>query len=117
MIGTIGFEGYRISCIIGTEPHERRREQELLIDLKVKADFSKVSHSGLLEDTINYMSLAHLCNELAVDGKYLLIEKYASDIIQEIFKLFPIKFAWVCIKKPAAIPGAEWALVELERED
>jgi dihydroneopterin aldolase len=117
MLGTIGFEGYRVSCIIGTEQHERIQEQRIFIDLKVKTDFSKVALTENLKDTINYTTLAHLCKELAVNGKYFLIEKYAFDIIQQIFDNFPVKSAWVRIKKPTAINEAEWAFVELEREE
>lgn len=117
MLGTIGFKGYTISCIIGTEKRERIEKQSLIIDLKVEVDFSKVSVSGRLEDTINYVSLATVCHDLAMNGEYLLIEKYAADLIKELLRLFPIKSAWIRVKKPLAIPGAECALVELKQEN
>lgn len=116
MLGTIGFKNYRINCIIGTESDERTQMQDLLIDLKVEVDLSKVSSSGMLHDSIDYRSLALLCKDLAIEGKYLLIEKYASDALQKLFMLFPIKSAWIRVKKPKSIPDAECAFVELKRE-
>lgn len=116
MLGIIGFKGYRVSCIIGTENHEREVEQDLLIDLKVEADFSRVSQSESLHDTINYVSLASVCKDLAQKGKYLLIEKYAADVIAEVLNRFPVYSVWICVQKPEAIPGAECALVELKSE-
>ena len=116
MLGTIGFEGYCVHCIIGTEPHEREVEQKLLIDLKVEADFSRVLVSESLHDTINYVLLASACKDLAQRGQYFLIEKYASDAVAMILTMFPVKSAWICVKKPAAIPDAECALVELKRK-
>lgn len=115
MLGTIGFKGYLVNCIIGTEPHERAAPQNLFIDLKVKINFADVALSGKLEDTVNYLSLAHVCKDVALKGEYLLIEKYAVDILDELFKLFPLKSAWVRVKKPAALPDAEYTLVEFER--
>lgn len=116
MLGTIGFKGYQISCIIGLEPHERMRAQDLLVDLIVETDFSRVSESDSLEDTIDYVSLAALCKKMALAGNYCLIEKYASDLIKEIFALYPVKSAAVRIRKPAAIPEAECAFVEFKQE-
>lgn len=115
MLGTIGFKGLVVSCIIGTEPHERMHEQELILDLKVEADVSKVVVSGSLDDTINYVSLAQLCKEVAVKGRYLLIEKFAADALQEISERFPVKSAWICVKKPLAISEAECAFVEMTK--
>ena len=116
MLGTIGFRGYRINCIVGIEPHERMILQDLLVDLKVEIDFSRVTASGRLEDTVNYVAFAEICNEVAINGKYHLLEKYAADVLEELFKLFDLKSAWIKIEKPLAIPGAECALVELKRE-
>ena len=116
MLGTIGFKGYRVSCIIGTEPHERNEVQDLLIDLKVELDFSQVFQSGDLKDTIDYRLLVEVCQNLAVEGNYGVLEKYASDVIEEIFTRFSVKSAWISIRKPLAIPGAECALIELKQD-
>ena len=116
MLGTIGFKGYVVNCIIGTEDYERNQEQDLIIDLKVEIDFSNASVSGRLEDTINYVSLAEICKCRAIEGRYHLIENYATDVVLEMIQLFPVKSVWIRIKKPLAIPGAECALVELKQE-
>lgn len=113
MLGMIGFKDYRVRCVIGTGVEERKIEQDLLIDLKVETDFSSVSKTENIEDTIDYVILATICREFAQNGKYFLLEKYAADVIQEIVKTFQIKSAWICVKKPLAIPNAEYALVEL----
>lgn len=116
MLGKIGFSGLRISCIIGIEPHERNQEQEILIDFKIEVDFSNVVMTDNINDTVSYVSLAQLCKDLAQKGKYLLIEKYASDVVEKVFALFPVKSAWILVKKPLAISNADCAFVELKRE-
>lgn len=116
MLGTIGFNDLRVSCIIGIEPHERTDEQELIIDFKVEIDFTRVSISDDIQDTVNYVALANYCRELAQQKKYLLIEKYAAAVVKGALDLFPIKSAWVLVKKPSAIADAAYALVEFKQE-
>lgn len=113
MLGSIGFNSFRVNCIIGTNLHEREIMQDLLIDLKVETDFSKVAVSGVLEDSIDYRSLVAVCKDMAIEGKYQLIEKYAADVVQKLLTTFPIKSAWIRVRKPKAISDAECAVVEL----
>lgn len=116
MLGIIGFKGYKVRCIIGTESWERKEIQEIFIDLKVEADISRVAQSDDLHDTVDYVSLAAICRKMAEEGQYLLIEKYAADVLEKLPQQFAIHSAWICVKKPQAIPFAECALVELKRE-
>ena len=54
MIGTIGIEELRISCIIGIFPQERVQEQELILDLEFELDFSKMVQEQNIDDTVDY---------------------------------------------------------------
>jgi dihydroneopterin aldolase len=115
MKGVLGFENHRIRCIIGIGEEERSREQDILIDLKVTADFSRSAVSDQLTDTIDYLALAHLCSDLAHKNKYQLLEKFAGDVMKELFSRFPISEAWIKIKKPKGIETADFSLVELTK--
>lgn len=114
MRGIIGFDNYRINCIIGIEPHEREKEQEIFVDLKVETDFSKSVISDNIHDTINYMVLAEICNETAKKGQYYLIEKYADAVIANIFDAFDVTWAWIRVKKSALLNNADCTFVELK---
>lgn len=116
MLGIIGFSHHRVSCIIGIHPEERTQSQDIFIDIKVKTDFAASIHSGKIGDTINYAALADLCTHIARTKKHQLLEGLAHEILQEILSKFNVRWAWICIKKPLAIPSAEYALVELEQE-
>lgn len=112
----IGFENYRISCLIGIEPHERINEQEISIDVKVEIDCSRVIRTESIQDTIDYMLLAQVCKEIALQGCYLLLETYVSAVLEEIINRFDLHWAWMRVKKPCALPGADYAYVEMRRE-
>jgi dihydroneopterin aldolase len=113
MRGTIGFNQHKIQCIIGVLPFERQDKQEILVDLKVVADFSRCAKTDSLDDTINYVAMAELCTRLAQSNHYQLLETFACEVLQKLFDQFPIQWAWIRIQKMAALSSG-YAYVELE---
>lgn len=114
MEGTIGFKKHRIRCIIGDTDIERNQEQEILVDLRVKIDFSRCAKSDNLKDTISYTTLADICTQLAQNNRYRLLESFAADALNKILLLPHTQSVWIKIRKPSAIPTAECAIIELE---
>lgn len=115
MHGLIGFENYKVSCIIGVNSIERSQTQDLYIDLKVRTNFALSIKTDNIQDTINYIDLANVCAQLAIQGNYCLLEKYAHDVLECLIATFDISWAWIRIKKRQAIPEAQYAMIELER--
>ena len=115
MQGIIGFDHYKITCIIGTNPEERDRAQDIYIDLKVEADFSRCAQSGKLEDTIDYRQLADVCKKLAEEGRYHILEKYAFDVLEALAARFDYYWIWIKVKKPQALAPATFTFVELQK--
>lgn len=111
----LGFHHLQVNCIVGIYPEEREKEQTLWIDVKVKADIKECLKSRCIEDTVDYGAISRICTELADRGRYLLLESLASDIVEECLRRFSVSWVWVSIKKPAAIPTADYAFVEVER--
>jgi len=114
-IGILGIHQHQVSCIVGVYQEERKREQTLFFDAKIKLDLSLSCASDQVQDTVDYVVLAQICTELAQQNKYILLETLASDILDEYLRRFPAIWAWILIKKPAAISTAEYAFIELER--
>lgn len=114
MQGTIGIDNLEISCLIGCNPEEQTNKQKIFIDLKVELVLSAAIKSDHLQDTLNYSNLAAVCNKLA-QNKHQLIEHLASEILETVLTADRVVWAQIRIKKPSAIPNAQWAYVELER--
>lgn len=108
----IGLSQQHIQCIIGMYPEERVQKQSLFIDLKIRLHLSSDSQSDAIEETVDYVLLAQLCAQVALND-YFLIETFAKEIVKECLTRFPISWAWVKIQKPSAIPEA-CAFVEWE---
>lgn len=114
-MGIIGFEQLKIQCIVGANDAERVQHQEIVIDVKVKTDFTSSVTSDSINDTICYSELADLCQKIAITKRSHLLETLASAMLDAILKMPHIEWAWIRIKKPSALPEAAFAFVELER--
>lgn len=111
--GLIGFDHYEIDCIIGNNPEEREVSQKIYIDLRIEQDFSLIATEDSLEKTLCYEMLGEVLKKLSLK-KYRLLETFAYETIQTLMNQYQLKWAFVRIKKPAAIAEADYAVVELE---
>jgi FolB domain-containing protein len=116
MRALIGFEHFKICCIIGCNAEERNVAQEIFVDLRLRADISRCAKSDHLQDAVDYVPLSQLCTDLAQKGQYRLMESLAADILAAILRIEAIEWAWIRIKKPKALSEALYASVELEAE-
>lgn len=112
--GIVGFEDHLIRCIIGINPDERLVEQEILVSLQMKTDFTRVAKTDDLSNAICYASVAALCTEIAQKGKYQMLETLACQLVKQLTESFTPSWIRVVIKKPSALLTASYAFVELE---
>lgn len=111
---TVGIKKLRIDCVIGVEKWERLEEQPLFVDLSVVYDVRRCAKSDALEDGVDYRALADLCREVAVEGRFQLIECYASQLLELVIARFPVFSAKIGVEKPGALKGASCSFIEME---
>lgn len=114
MMGKVGFESYSIYCVIGDKPHEREIEQELIVDLIVETDFSRVSQSDDLQDAVDYVTLATLCSEIAKKGCYHLIETYVAEVAQTVLRIPSVHSVSIKVRKPSAFLNSDRSMAVAE---
>ena len=83
----------------------------------MESDFFPSFYTDQVEDTVNYSVVVQLCQEVGRNGKFALLEKFAYEILENCFLRFKVKRAWIVVRKPAALPSAQCAFVELERNN
>ncbi len=115
MLGTIGFDNYKIRCIIGELPEERIKQQSIFVSIRVLSDFSQCVQSDNLNDTVDYVAIAKLCTEVAKKGNFYLVETYANRVLDTLLDSFPIQSARITVKKPLGLEDADHSIVELEK--
>ena len=115
MIGTIIVEGLEIECIVGIHPHERIEVQTILVDCELDRDFAAAAAGDDVTMTVDYVEVADLLTDLAVERQYQLIETFAEDAAAVILERFQAQRVALKVAKPAAIPKAKWSAVRVER--
>lgn len=111
--GMIRIRDLEVSCIIGCLSSERECEQTLFFDLEFSTEWS-AERKDSLDQTIDYVEVVDLCTDIAVKGKFQLIESLAHHLLTQILERFPTEKAKVRVRKPGAIPSALCTEVELE---
>lgn len=114
MQGIIGFENHCVHCLIGIHPHERLETQPIYIDFQTEVDFAPVAHEDKLSNSVCYAGMAEFCTVLAQEGQHQMLEALAYDLVHRLVEKFKLHWAKIAIRKPAAIPTASFAFVELE---
>lgn len=115
-VGTILVRDLTIDCIIGILPTERTTPQPLIVDVDLHVDFAASIASENVADTVNYAEVCMILEQLAVDGKYQLVETYAAHACSNLIDRYPeIQHIKITIKKPQAVANSRYVGVELEQ--
>jgi 7,8-dihydroneopterin aldolase/epimerase/oxygenase len=114
-MGVLNIQDLRIRCIVGVHTQERKVEQDLLVDIRLEFDFSEAAHTDQIDLTIDYTRLALMLELWMQREKIQLIETLAARACILITDEWPqISHCKVTIKKPSALPKAQYASVTSE---
>lgn len=117
MLGTLGFEQQKIHCVIGIEDIERKQPQDIYIDVKIRIDMYSAINADDFTKTVDYVTLARMCETIAKEGSYRLIETLAGVLLNRLLDHPMILWASVRVSKPGALKlVAQCAFVEVEKE-
>ena len=78
------FYGYH-----GAFAEEQTLGQIFVVDLELTVDLTKASQSDNLDDTVHYGLVFEAVQKQAEDKKYILIERLAGAICEDLFAQFP----------------------------
>lgn len=104
-----------VRCIIGVNEDERRREQDVLINLTLTADLSKAGKSDRFEDTVDYRAVKKQVMSLAESSRFFLIEALAEAVAALCLRNPAVSSVKVRVDKPGALRFARSVAVEIER--
>ena len=113
-MATIRINDLKVRAIIGTHSWERVNKQDLIINITIHYDASKASKSGLLNDALDYQTVANKVIKAVEASKYLLLEKLAAKLLDGIMSDKRIQHAVIRLDKPHAIAEAKSVSFELE---
>jgi len=109
----IFIEGIRINCLIGINPNEREIKQEIIINISIETDFSKVSDN--INNTINYSSVYKFVKKFVTESKYFLIETLGDELAKQLMIEFNINKLDIEVIKPSVFDENEIVSIKLSR--
>ena len=105
MSDRVFIEGLRLEGIHGVQEHERRIEQEFILDISATCDTRKAAQSDNIEDAVDYVRFRDIARSVITGSSYYLIETIAELIAKEILTDSRISEVTVTIRKPAVLPS------------
>jgi FolB domain-containing protein len=104
-----------IRAIIGINPEERVKKQDILINMVLFADIRQAAQSDDIDDAVNYKAITKRVIEHVENSSDLLVEKLVSDIARLILTEFHVERVQVRVEKPGALRFAQSVGIEIER--
>ncbi len=101
--------------IIGVNPWEREKPQEILINITVFTDTRRAADSDNLADCVDYRALAKKTQAHAESAARLTVEALANDLAKICLEDSHVVKAMVRVEKPGAVRFSRSVGVEIER--
>ncbi len=101
--------------IIGINPEERVKKQDILINIILYTDISKAAASDDIADAANYKAISKRIIQHVEESSDYLVEKLVTDIARIILTEYPVERAMVRVEKPGALRFASSVGVEIDR--
>ena len=105
-----------LRCIIGINPEEREKKQDVIINIAIYADLSAAGISDSIDETVNYKSIKNAVVQMVESSSFFLIEKMAESIAQICLEHSIVQAARVKVDKPGALRFAKSVAVEIYRQ-
>ena len=103
--------------IIGVNPEERLRPQEILININLYTSTLKTGESDDIQDTVSYSVVAKKARACAETAQRFTVEALAEDIAKLCLAEKGIQKVQVRVEKPGAVRFTRSVGVEIEREN
>lgn len=102
--------------IIGINPSEREKAQDILINVVLYADLHKAGESDAIADCVNYRTVAKKLQAHAESTARYTVEALAADLAKICLAEPGVMRVRIRVEKPRAVRFAESVGVEIERE-
>ncbi|MCF7837286.1 MAG: dihydroneopterin aldolase [Candidatus Marinimicrobia bacterium] len=105
-----------LRCLIGINPDERIHEQDVIINLALRGDFSAAGQSDDIAEALDYKSVKLAVLEHVRASRCGLLERLATEIATLCLRIAPrLKEVTVTVDKPGALRYTRSVAVEITR--
>jgi FolB domain-containing protein len=104
-----------LRTVIGINEEERRKRQDVLINIRLHADTRAAGVSDDIEDAVNYRTIAKRIIERVEESRFYLVEKMAAEIAAICLEDLRVEAVDIRVEKPGALRFARSVGVEIHR--
>ena len=108
-------KGLRVPTCIGVHAWEREIRQELVLDVTLEWNNRLPAASDNVRDCLDYTAVSDWIMHYLAQSQAQLIETVAEQIAIGLLHQFGVAEVSLTVKKPGAVPQADWVGVELTR--
>ena len=101
--------------IIGVNDWERKRLQDILINITLFTDTRRAAETDDINDCVNYSTVSKKVQAHAESAERLTVEALANDLAKICLEEKDVQKVVVRVEKPGAVRFAESVGVEIER--
>lgn len=101
--------------IVGVNDHERRKPQDILVNLVMDADTRPVAAADSLDGGLNYRTVSKQIIALVEESRFHTVEKLAEEIARLVVQGHPVAAVQVSVEKPGALRFARSVGVTIAR--
>jgi FolB domain-containing protein len=101
--------------IIGINPDERVKKQDILLNIVMYHDIRPAAESDDIGDAANYKEISKRVVEFVEGSSFLLVERLVTEIARLILTEYPIRRVRVRVEKPGALRFAKSVGIEIDR--
>jgi len=101
--------------IIGVNDWERKRPQDILINITLFTDTRRAAESDDINDCVNYSTVSKKVQAHAESAEKLTVEALANELAKICLEEQNVQKVVVRVEKPGAVRFAESVGVEIER--
>jgi len=101
--------------IIGINPDERTRKQDILLNVVIYTDIRRAAETDSIDDATNYKAITKRLIDYVESSEHLLVERLVTEVARVILTEFPVERVTVRVEKPTALRFARSVGIEIER--
>ena len=102
--------------IIGINPDERIKKQDILLNMVLYTDIRRAAESDDIADAANYKLISKRVMEYVEASQHLLVERLVTEIARLILTEYPVSRVRVRVEKPGALRFAQSVGIEIDRQ-
>ena len=111
----IKIEDLLVRGIVGLNEDERRKRQDILVNLELVTDIRSAAESDDIKGSCNYRTVSKSIIRIVEESSFFTVEKLATEIARMVLQDHPVEEVTVSVEKPGALRFARSVGVTITR--